>query len=154
MLNTQMLNIDELIKIAMKNHNDTELNVYRLIKSEILLYKTAKNAKPYDESSEINLLKKMVKSRKESILMYSEASRKDLVVKEEDELAVLEKLIPATPSLSEIENFLQKYISESNFAENGKIAKNQMGNVIKYLKSNFPTADGKDVSNLVKKYIL
>jgi len=145
-----MLNIDELIKTAMKNHNETELNVYRLIKSEILLYKTAKGAKPYDTAAEINLLKKMIKSREESILMYSEAGRQDLVSKEESELEVLQKLVPAAPSLSEIDNFTKEYLKESNF----KISKNEMGSTIKYLKSVFPSANGKDISDVVKKYIM
>ena len=145
-----MINIDELIKEAMKSKNEVELQVYRLIKSEILKYKTAKNAKSYTAESEIEILKKMAKSHEESILMYSEAGRMDLVSKEEDELKVIEKLLPAAPSLSEIENFVKEYLKESNF----QISKKEMGSTIKYIKSVFPMADGKTVSNIISKYIV
>ena len=138
----------------MKSKNEVELQVYRLIKSEILKYKTAKNAKPYDDLAEIELLKKMAKSHEESILMYSEAGRTDLVAKEEGELDVIQKLLPAAPSLSEIGDFVQNYINESDFSENGKINKKFMGTVIKETKSKFPTADGADVSKIVKEYII
>ena len=35
-----------------------------------------------------------------------------------------------------------------------QIPKKQMGNVIKYVKSKLPTADGKMISEIVKKYIV
>lgn len=34
------------------------------------------------------------------------------------------------------------------------IPKKEMGNAIKYLKSKFPTADGKMISEIVKKYLV
>lgn len=152
-----MLDIDLLIKESMKAHNTVETKVYRALKAEILNYKTAKNAKPYDESSEINLIKKMIKSHEDSILMYSEAGRKDLVTEEEDELDVLSELIPAPPSLSSVRDFFENWIQTGNvseFSENKKIPKSFKGVAIKTLKAQFPAADGKTLANLVDEYVV
>ena len=53
-----MINIDELIKISMKAKNQVELRAYKNLKAEIQAFKTAKNAKPYDEAAEISIIKK------------------------------------------------------------------------------------------------
>ena len=39
-----MLNIDELIKESLKNKKTTDLKVYRILKSDIMAFKTQKNA--------------------------------------------------------------------------------------------------------------
>ena len=46
-----MINIDLLIKNSMKSRNKTELRAYKNLKAEIQAFKTAKNAKPYDEAA-------------------------------------------------------------------------------------------------------
>ena len=53
-----MMNIDLMILQAMKDKQQGKVKTYRAIKSEIQTFKTAKNAKPYDEAAEITLLKK------------------------------------------------------------------------------------------------
>lgn len=44
-----MLEIDNLIKEALKNKQTVELKVYRNIKADIMAFKTQKNAQMYDE---------------------------------------------------------------------------------------------------------
>ena len=53
-----MIKIDELIIEATKNKEELRLNVLRGIKAAFLNYKTAKNAKPLDDTAEIQILKK------------------------------------------------------------------------------------------------
>lgn len=162
-----MLNINELIKQALKSHNKTELLVYQAIKAEILNYKTAKNAKPYDETAEISILKKMVKQRKDSEKQYLEAGREDLATKEHNESEVIKKLLPEPVNESEIRSELYNYglsVGWSRAAPMGKgirernliiqIPKKEMGNTIKYLKSKFPQADGKIIADIVIKYVI
>ena len=74
-----MLNVDDLIKGSMKSRNQTELRAYKNLKAEIQAFKTAKNAKPYDEAAEIQLISKMCKKLEEGILGFSEAHREDLI---------------------------------------------------------------------------
>lgn len=45
-----MLEIDNLIKEALKNKQTVELKVYRNIKADIMAFKTQKNAPEYTEA--------------------------------------------------------------------------------------------------------
>lgn len=159
-----MINVNELIKNAMKSKNQVELRAYKNLKAEIQLVLTAKNAKPYDEAAEIQLISKMCKKLEDSILSFSEAGREDLVIEYRDELEVLKKLLPEPVGPSEImlglwewagqNNFLVPFNENPNNFSQPKIPKKEMGNAIKHLKSKFPQADGKMISNIVKEYII
>lgn len=149
-----MLEIDKMILSEMKDKNDVKLKVFRAIKAEILNFKTAKNAKPYNEVTEIQLLKKMCKQRKDSISEYSKAGREDLVQSESLELEELEKLLPSPASASEIESALCMF-GEINgfFDESGrlKIPKKEIGKTIKWLQSEFPANDSSEMMTLIKR---
>lgn len=159
-----MINIDELIKNGMKSHNKEELLVYQAIKTEIINYKTAKNAKPYDEAAEISILKKMVKQREDSEKQYLEAGRQDLATKEHNESEVLKKLLPEPVTQSDImlvlwewanpKGFLVQFNENPNNFSEPRIPKKEMGNAIKYIKAKFPQADGKIISEIVKEYLV
>lgn len=155
-----MVNIDELIKAALKSQNKTELRAYRNLKTEIQLLKTAKNAKPYDEAAEIQLISKICKRLEEDIRGFSEARREDLESECRSELEVLEKLLPEPVNESQICFELGEWAESHNFGfvlsiDNPiRIPKKEMGNAIKHLKARFPQADGKMISEIVKKYIV
>ena len=151
-----MLEIDKMILSAMKDKNDVKLKVSRAIKAEILSFKTAKNAKKYDDLAEIDLLKKMCKQRKDSIQQYKEACREDLVQSESLELEELNKLLPKPVDASTIEFELTNYcILELKLLKNDevKIPKSKMGICIKHLKEMFPYEDGGRLSKIVKQYV-
>ena len=150
-----MINIDELIKKSLKNKNESELRVYRNLKSKILEFKTAKNAKPYTDEEEIKLISKEVKKLEDAILEFSKADRQDLILDYTYELEVLKKLLPEPVDKSEIYSELL-YWAEKNYFTNYEIEipKKEMGIAIKYLKSKFPTVDGKIISEIVKENIV
>lgn len=160
-----MININELIKESMKSRNHTELRAYKNLKAEIQAFKTAKNAKPYDEAAEISIIKKYCEKLEKSILSFSEAHREDLVSEYSDELEILRKLLPEPVGEREICSFIgndQEYFSqfmELYLMENGEVVKGiqipkkEMGNAIKYLKSKFPQADGKLISEIIKNIV-
>ena len=155
-----MINIDELIKESMKSRNQNKLRAYKNLKAEIQAFKTAKNAKPYDEVAEISIIKKYCEKLEKSILSFSEARREDLVTEYSDELEVLRKLLPEPVNESDIEYILYNWTDEENFMDYSgsdlpkiKIPKKEMGRAIKYLKSKFPQADGKVISEIVKKFV-
>lgn len=161
-----MININELIKNAMKSKNQVELRAYKNLKAEIQLVLTAKNAKPYNEAAEIQLISKMCKKLEDGILDFSKAGRDDLASEYRDELEVLKKLLPEPVNESQIYKTLEAWCYEKNFFEDFcskedpadmvsfQIPKKEMGNAIKFLKSEFPQADGKMISNVVKEYII
>ena len=166
-----MINIDELIKQAMKSHNKEELLVYQAIKTEIINYKTAKNAKPYDEAAEISILKKMVKQREDSEKQYLEAGRKNLAIQEYNESEIIKKLLPEPVNELQICSELlswavkNKYLEADEYKEeyyliditkatSPFLPKKEMGTAIKHLKAEFPQADGKIISEIVKEYLV
>lgn len=146
-----MINIDELISQAIKEKDNTKTKVYRNIKAEILKYKTAKNAKPYDDIAEISILKKIQSQYNESIEAFKTGHRDDLAASEEAEVQILNQLIPKPVELNIIEDELLN-ILEDDGMEN--IPKARMGYFINTLKGLFPYNNGKDISNIVKNYIV
>lgn len=161
-----MIDINKLVQQAMKSRNKTELRAYKNLKAEIQAFKTAKNAKPYDETAEISIIKKYCEKLEKSILSFSEANREDLVAEYTDELVVLKKLLPEPVNESEIylfigsdeeyfSQFTEEYLNEKGEILRGRqIPKKEMGNAIKHLKSKFPQADGKLISTIVKSYTI
>lgn len=150
-----LINVDELIFNATRERRLVDLKVYRSFKTEILNYRTAKNAGEYNESVEISIIKKMIKQRQDAVEQYLNANRLELADEELAEIMVLEKLLPEPVTRQDIINELGKFANDNGYI-NGfnevEIPKKEMGKVIKYLKDKLPMADGKDVSNIVKSY--
>lgn len=156
-----MLDINELIKSSMKSGDKVALRAYKNLKAEIQKVKTAKNAKPYTDAAEIQLISKMCKNLEEAILDFSKAHREDLVADYTSELEVLKKLLPEPINESQICSFIEKYCLNNNFVGNTEaqeniiqIPKKEMGKVIKVVKETYPQADGKLISSIVKKYVV
>lgn len=156
-----MLDINELIKSSMKSGDKVALRAYKNLKAEIQKVKTAKNAKPYTDAAEIQLISKMCKNLEEAILDFSKAHREDLVADYTSELEVLKKLLPEPVNESQICSFIEKYCLNNNFVRNTEaqeniiqIPKKEMGKVIKVVKETYPQADGKLISSIVKKYVV
>lgn len=149
-----LINVDELIFNATRERRLVDLKVYRSFKTEILNYRTAKNAGEYNESVEISIIKKMIKQRQDAVEQYLNANRLELADEELAEIMVLEKLLPEPVTRQDIINELGKFANNNGYV-NGfnevEIPKKEMGKVIKYLKDKLPMADGKDVSNIVKE---
>lgn len=167
--------IDELIKKATLSKDKVALNAYKNIKAEFQKVQTAKNYKgKWTSELELLSISKYAKSLEDAISQFSEAHRNDLVAEYTSELEVVKKLLPEPINEQQIcyfiendENFFDKFwvtVEDENNEEyrNGgegnhmeiQIPKKEMGSAIKHLKSKFPTADGKMISDIVKKYIV
>ena len=145
----------------MKSGDKVALRAYKNLKAEIQKVKTAKNAKPYTDAAEIQLISKMCKNLEDAILDFSKANRDDLVADYTSELEVLKKLLPEPVNESQICSFIEEYCLNNNFVGNTEaqeniiqIPKKEMGKVIKVVKETYPQADGKLISSIVKKYVL
>lgn len=165
------MDINQLIKEATLSKDRVALNAYKNLKTELQKVLTAKNAPKYSESLFIQIVAKYAKSLEDAILQFSEARRDDLVSEYTSELGVVKKLLPEPVNESQIcsfiesdEDFFDKFWTVvEDYSIDGitqythmemHIPKKEMGNSIKYLKSKFPTADGKMVSEIVKKYVI
>ena len=96
---------------------------------------------------EISIIKKQVQIREEQVSMYEANSRKDLADMYREQMNYLKELLP--PEISE--DKIQEAVMTSY--PNGFTQK-EMGKVIKEIKSIYPTADGKLISEVVKKHII
>lgn len=145
----------------MKSGDKVALRAYKNLKAEIQKVKTEKNAKPYTDAAEIQLISKMCKNLEDAILDFSKAHREDLVSDYTSELEVLKKLLPEPVNESQICSFVEEYCLNNNFVGNIEaqeniiqIPKKEMGKVIKVVKETYPQADGKLISSIVKKYVV
>lgn len=144
------MNIDKLIKDAMLEKNSAKKEAYRAIKAELMLIQTGTNgqkARPVEEVDEIKIVRKLIKERNEQISMYDANSRKDLADMYREQLSYLKELLP--PEISE--DKIQEAVVTAY--PNGYTQK-EMGKVIKEIKAIYPTADGKLISEVVKKHIV
>lgn len=150
-----MLDIDKLIKDSMMNKDAASLRVYRNLKTDIMNFKTQKNAPNYDEAAELKLIQKYSAKMEDAEKQYLEAGREDLVQECREELDILKTLLPKPVTPEEIEHFLWEYGISNEIIYESKliIPKKSMGIVIKLVKETYPTADGKMVSDIVKKYV-
>lgn len=160
------MNIDKLILCATKDKVSAAKEAYRAIKAELLLNHSSKNPKaegkvvntitfaregedPFKvEINELDLsiIKKQIQIREEQIAMYDANSRKDLADMYREQNKVLKALLPAEISRDKIEEAVVTAYP------NGYTQK-EMGKVIKEIKAIYPTADGKMISEVVKKHI-
>lgn len=154
-----MLNIDELIKSSLKNKDTVSLKVYRNLKSDIIAFKTQKNAPEYTRAVEQNLIKKYVAKMEDAEKQYSEAGREDLATECREELEVLKQWLPAPATAQDVCSILAGWCANNGFVNEETeqklaIPKKSMGTAIKAMKEVFPTADGKMISEVVKQYIV
>ena len=138
------------MKDAMKSKNEAQLRGLRAIKAEIIKAKTEPGAGgEVSAEGELKLLQKMVKQRRDSLDIYQQQNRADLAQKEQEEIAVIERFLPAQLSEEELKAELQAIIAEtgaSSPADMGKV----MGAATKKLAGR---ADGKAISAAVKELL-
>lgn len=103
--------IDKQIANSMKNGNHLKLSVWRAIKTEFVKYQTSGSNMELTDEKELQIIKKMVQQRKDSIEIYSQAGRLSLVEVEKNEMMMLQSLLPNEPDeddiIKEIENYLK-----------------------------------------------
>lgn len=142
-----MLDINNLIMSAMKARDKVASETYKMLKAEILKFKTEKNAREYNDSEEINLINKMIADRNNSADIYNQNGRKDLADMEYAQAKVLQELLPVLPTKEDIDMYLNEYYPSG-------IEKKSMGLVIKEVKNALLGADGKLVSECVKSRLV
>jgi hypothetical protein len=138
--------LNESMKTAMKARDDLRLSAVRMVRS-MVKNREIEQKKELDDQEIIETISTLVKQRRESIRMYREGNRPDLVEKEEAELEVLLGFLPAQLGIAEIEALVDKVILET-----GAQGARDMGRVMKALSPlTAGKADGKTVSDTVKQ---
>lgn len=140
----------EVMKEAMKAKDEATLRGVRAIKAAIIIAKTSEGAGGVlKEEDETKLLQKLVKQRKDSLDIYQKQNREDLAVKEQEEIAVISRFLPAQLEGEALKEAVKKIIDSvgaSSPADMGKV----MGAANKQLAGQ---ADGKSISVIVKELL-
>lgn len=138
---------DEM-KVAMKARDEVRLSCIRLVRSAVKNREIDQKT-VLDDAGICEVVSSLAKQRRESIRMFGEAGRQDLVEKEERELAVLLEFLPRQLSREEIAELVTGVI-----AETGAQGSKDMGRVMKSLMPHTAgRADGKLVSEVVKELL-
>lgn len=119
----------------------------RLVTSEIKRFEVDTRQEPSDDDI-ISILKKMAKQRKDSIQQYKDGGRPDLEEIEQNELGLLDKYLPQALNGEALKDALQAIISEHNYS-----GMQDMGNVMKELRSRHPNAEMSEASAIVKNLL-
>lgn len=131
---------------AMKSQNKLALDVLRMLKSALQMEGIAKKHDLSDEEA-MQVIKKQVKTRKESIEEYKSYGKLDLVENLSKEIEVLNKYLPKELTTEEINKELDKM-----FAELKPESIKDLGAVMKTASARLGTrADMKQVSNMIRE---
>ena len=143
--------VDSDLKTAMREKNATKLGVLRLLKAAIMNAAIEKSGAQGElgDADAIQVIRKQVKQRQDSIESFEKGGRPELVAKEKEELSILQSYLPQTMSFDEISKVVRETI-----AEVGASSKAQMGVVMKALQAKVAgRADGKSLSAEVQKQL-
>lgn len=142
--------ISEDIKKAMLAKDKVALDALRGVKKEFLEAKTAKGSdgELADETA-VKIMQKMIKQRKDSAQMYTDGGRPELAEKENAEIAIINKYLPAQMGEAELEAAIAAIITQVGAAgpqDMGKV----MGAATKQLAGK---AEGRAISVKVKELL-
>ncbi|WP_448212800.1 GatB/YqeY domain-containing protein [Colwellia sp. MEBiC06753] len=118
-----LVQLKDEMKNAMRAKEKIKLGAIRMAISAI---KQAEidNKTELDDAGIIAVLTKMVKQRKESIVMYTEGGREELAANEAAEVEALEAFLPTPLTDAEIEQMISATIADveaSSMADMGKV---------------------------------
>ena len=151
--------IKEQIKEAMKAHDTVRLGVVRGLIAACINELVSLKRMPQDELSDeevLNVIRRGVKQRKDSIEQFEKGQREDLAQNERSELLVLEKYLPAQMSKEEVMKVAQAKIEELGIdpSTNSGQAKSKAGMLMSALMKDLKgKADGSTVKSVVDELL-
>ena len=139
------IKIAEDLKNAMKSGDKFRLSVLRMLKSALQLESISKKHELSDDEV-VTVIKKQVKTRKDSIEEFKKYNKTEEVAKLEKEIEILNAYLPEEMTEEEI-----KKVIDDVFTELKPTSMKEMGMVMKELNIKITNADMSLVSKLVKE---
>jgi len=140
--------LEEDIIQAMRARDQARLEALRFLKSVIQAAEKSQG-KTLDDSAMVEIVVKQVNDRRESIRMFEQGNRADLVAKESAELAVLEAYLPPQLGPVELAQLVRDTIKEvgaTTAQDRGRV----MGRLMPQVRGR---ADGMEVNALVTQLL-
>ena len=128
--------------------DSAQLRGLRAIKAALLLAKTEKgSSEDITEETELKILQKLIKQRRESADIYKSQNREDLYQVEEEEINVINQFLPQQLDREAVETIIEDVIKQS-----GATSVKDMGKVMGLAnKALAGKADGKLIAEIVKE---
>jgi uncharacterized protein YqeY len=136
------------LKDALKNQDKAKVGVLRILISKCK-NKSIATGKPLEDSEVMKVLQTVAKQHKESIKLYKQGERNDLVNQETAELNIVEAYLPSMMTEDEIKSIVSSVIEEtgaSSMADFGKVMPQVM-------KKGAGKIDGGVAQNLLKELL-
>jgi uncharacterized protein YqeY len=128
--------VTEALKASMRERDQETVSTLRMIlagvKDKDIAVRPSGRTDGINDSEILTLLQAMVKQRRESIALYRQGSRPDLVAKEEAEIVVIERFLPKQMTPAETNSAIAAII-----AETGAASIKDMGKVMGELKARY-----------------
>lgn len=143
--------LNDALKTAMKAKDQRTTSTLRLIlaalKDRDIAARGTANSDPIPNEAILEMLQKMVKQRQESIEMYRQGNRADLVTQEQEEIAIIEQFLPKQMNEDELAQAVDAAI-----AAVGATSIKDMGKTIAALKKDYAgRMDFAKASGVVKR---
>lgn len=143
--------VDSDLKTAMREKNAMKLGVLRMLKAAMMnaAIEKAGAQGQLNDADAVQVIRKQVKQRQDSIESFEKGGRAELAAKEKEELSILNSYLPQAMSADEVAKVVRETI-----AEVGANSKAQMGAVMKAVQAKIAgRADGKTLSAEVQKQL-
>lgn len=128
--------LNDAYKDAMKSRDARGVSTMRMVLAQLkdrdIAARPGGNSAGIAEPEIIDMLGKMVKQRQESIVLYKQGNRPELVKQEEEEIAVIERFMPKQLSEAEAAAAVDAALKET-----GATSLKEMGKVMALLKERY-----------------
>ena len=136
---------------AMRSRDELRLSTLRMVRAALMNKEKDKRA-PLDDKEAQQVLGTLIKQRRDSIEQFTKGGRQELADKEAAEITMIEHYLPKAMGEEQIAE-----VVKATIAEMGSPGMKDMGTVMKNvmakLQATGARADGKIVSELVKKHL-
>ena len=143
--------IDTDLQNAMRARDAMRLAVLRMLKAALKYAAIEKSGAEgeLDDAEAIQVIRKQVKQRQDSIEHFEKGGRTELAAQEKGEVEILNEYLPQAMSADDLAKIVRETI-----AETGATSKAQMGAVMKALGPKIAgRADGKTLSQEVQRQL-
>lgn len=135
---------------AMKAKDSQTSGALSFLRAQLKNIIIEKRVEQLSDEEVISVIKKQVKQRQDSIEQFKQGGRKDLVGKEEAELAILKQYLPEEMPEAELVKIIEETIAETNAS-----SMKDMGSVMKSVGAKTAgRADNKRLSQLIKDALM
>jgi len=127
--------INNALKEAMKAKNERAVSTLRMINSTLKnadIEARGQSKPPLGDAEVLSVLQKMIKQRQESVELYKQGGRADLVKQEEEEIAIISGYLPKQMSEAEVAAAIDAAIKDT-----GAAGMKDMGKVIGVLRGKY-----------------